>query len=81
MNFGSIVKKHRIKKHLTQTSVAQLIGFTREAISNIETGQAQPKLSTLFQLSDLLGFSFQEVQDLYIRERSSKKRQTARPLP
>lgn len=79
MNFGSIVKKHRIKKHLTQHGVAQLTGFTREAISNIETGHAQPKLTTLFQLSDLLGFSFQEVQDLYLRECSQKK-QTSQHL-
>ncbi|MDE0472353.1 MAG: helix-turn-helix transcriptional regulator [Ekhidna sp.] len=54
---GIRAKKIRELKNLTQDFVAQELGISQPAYSNIEKGQVQLKEDTLEKLSDVLGVS------------------------
>ena len=47
----------RRKSGLSQEGLAEKLGVSRQAVSKWETGEAQPELSKLKQLSDLFGVS------------------------
>lgn len=45
----------RKEKHITQKQLAELTGIDQADISKIETGNANPKLSTLQRIADGMG--------------------------
>lgn len=59
---GIRAKKIRELKNLTQDFVAQELGITQPAYSNIEKGQVQLKEDTLEKLSDALGVSLDTLK-------------------
>ncbi len=53
--FGSIIKKERIKKGLSITELSKMTGVDIKTISFIERGfRKKPKLDTLFRLANVL---------------------------
>lgn len=48
------VKEARIKKGLTQVELAEQIGISQSAISEIESGDLRPSTSVLVRLADVL---------------------------
>lgn len=55
--FGSILRKLRSKKRLSQEALAAACKLDRTYISLLERGLRQPTLSTVFRLSRVLGVS------------------------
>lgn len=45
----------RVKKHMTQESLAKKIGTKQSAIARIESGRANPSVSFLQKLAEALG--------------------------
>lgn len=51
---GKRIKIARIKKNLTQETVADKIGVTPQHVSNIETGNTSVSLTTLVAIANTL---------------------------
>jgi DNA-binding XRE family transcriptional regulator len=52
-SFGSIIKKTRIKKGLTQQDLATLSGTSKTYISRIENDLIEPEFSTLYKIVEI----------------------------
>lgn len=50
MSVGSQIKKARLSRNLTQKELADLVGVTKNAITNYERDYSSPKESVLYQL-------------------------------
>lgn len=53
MTFGEKIKKFRLEKGLTQASLANLIGSSREKIQKYENGVNEPSFEIVVRLADL----------------------------
>lgn len=58
---GENLKKIRIEKDITQSSIARRLGVDRSFVSNIENGKTNPTLSTITNLAKALGVSVSEL--------------------
>ena len=54
MDLGSVIKKIRKQKELTQNEFASLCGITQTYLSQIENNLKEPILSTLKSISEKL---------------------------
>jgi transcriptional regulator with XRE-family HTH domain len=54
---GQIIREAREKAGLSQEELARRVGLTQGALSFIERGVVEPRLSTLLRLFDALGLS------------------------
>jgi transcriptional regulator with XRE-family HTH domain len=54
---GNNVKRFRIEAGLTQEQFAERSGFSQQYVSNLERGQSNPTVVTLFELATALGVS------------------------
>ena len=59
--FGNAVKAIRKEKSLSQEGLAELSGLSRAHISRIERFLYNPKLDTLFKVSNGLGVKLSEL--------------------
>lgn len=60
---GNHLKAERIKRGLTQSAMAELLGVTRSAYSLYESGRREPNVITLKNISDALGISLDDLLD------------------
>lgn len=51
---GENLKKIRMQKNITQSSIAKTLGVDRSFVSNIENGKTNPTLSTIANLAKVL---------------------------
>ena len=58
---GTIIKKLRESKNLTQSELAEMLGVSSKAVSKWETGKGLPDISLLETLSATLGVSVMEL--------------------
>lgn len=58
---GENVKRLRIEKDITQTSLAEKLGVDKSFISNIENGKTNPTLSTITNIAKVLGIKLEEL--------------------
>jgi transcriptional regulator with XRE-family HTH domain len=58
-DFGDAVRAARKRIGLSQTELAQRSGVHLNTVSQVERGQADPRLSTMLALSQTLGLSMQ----------------------
>ena len=58
---GQNLKRIRLDKGITQTSIAKALGADRSFVSNIENGKTNPTLSTISSLAKALGVSTTEL--------------------
>ena len=62
-----VIRQERISRGWTLEYVAKIIGLTKAAYRNIETGKRKPSQDVLFRLLDLFNYSdprelFREVE-------------------
>lgn len=55
------LKIARIKAHMTQAELAERVGISRQAMSNIESGRAFPKFLTAIKISNVLCESLDDL--------------------
>ena len=60
-SLGEVLRDHRVRCKMTQESVAQSLGVSRQAVSKWETGTADPSTSNLLALAKLFGVSAEEL--------------------
>jgi len=68
---GRNVKRIRLERGLTQEQFADVSGFSQQYISDLERGQRNPTVVTLFELADALRASHIElvaIDDEFERE-------------
>jgi len=56
---GQIIGDARKKAKITQAELARRIGSDRSYISRVESGQTEPKVSTLYRIMNALGYSIE----------------------
>lgn len=52
---GERIRKLREKKNMTQTELAEILGVSRQAVNNYETGDAKPGDELRVKLCQILG--------------------------
>ena len=55
------LKSYRLKKNLSQSQLADMVGVSRNTISSIETGQFNPTAKLALILSIALDTSFEKL--------------------
>lgn len=68
--FGTRLKHHRIKNHLTQDDLAEKIDTATSSISHLENGTHSPSLKTLIKLCNALNIGVDDLlaDSLPVRE-------------
>ena len=61
------LKHYRMQKGLSQTEVADILGVSRQTISNWESQRSYPDLDNIVRLSDLYGIT---IDQLFGKEKS-----------
>ena len=74
MNIGEKIRLARLEKHMTQSEVAEN-KITRNMLSAIESGKAQPSLDTLYHIAEVLELPVAYLISEEIDEVSYKKSQ------
>ncbi len=58
---GLRIRAERLRRDLSLRALAREVGVSASMISQIETGKAQPSVSTLYAITSILGLSIQDV--------------------
>lgn len=61
IHFETKIKEYRAKLNLTQESLAQLVGVSRETINYLEKGKYNPSLKLAFSVAQALQTSINEL--------------------
>ena len=56
-NFGKVLKRFRLKQHMTQEQLSEKLGISLKYISRIENGNDGIKTQTLIHYMDILGIT------------------------
>ena len=56
-DFSDRIRLMRVAQNLNQTQLAELVGITQPAMSDIEKGRRKPSIEVLEKLCDVLGCS------------------------
>lgn len=77
MEFGQKLKEARTKAGLTQETVAQQVGVSRQTMSNWENNRSYPDLASVLKLSDLYGISVDEMlrEDADLRKKVEQRQE------
>ena len=60
-SLGEVLKQHRMHSKMTQESVAESLGVSRQAVSKWESGASDPSTTNLMALAKLFGVSAEEL--------------------
>ena len=58
---GQNMKRIRLSKQMSQGDICRKLGVDRSYISNVESGNKNPTLSTITKLAEALGVSVDEI--------------------
>jgi len=61
MDIGSIIRKARQEKGLTQEAAAEALGVSRQTISNWENGRTYPDILSVIRMSDVYAVSLERL--------------------
>ena len=61
-DIGSKIKAARLKKKMTQEQVAELLGVSRQTISNWENEKSYPDIISVIKMSDCYEVSLDYLQ-------------------
>lgn len=70
MEIGSIIKKARNDARLSQEQAAEMLGVSRQTVSNWENGRTYPDIISVIKMSDLYSVSL----DCLLKEETSMKK-------
>lgn len=73
MNLGKKITNLRKKEKITQEKFAELIGVTRQTISNWESNITKPDINQIKEISKIFNISIDELLDNNIRDIIEKK--------
>jgi len=59
--FSQVVKKHREKRNLSRSALAELAGLHQTYIGLLERGERSPNLDTANAIADALGLSLNKL--------------------
>lgn len=71
MKTGALIKKFRLKKHMTQTQLAQMLNVSDKAVSKWECGKGCPDISFLSALAEIFNIDARVLLTGEIDERES----------
>ena len=57
----NIIKVLRAQNNLTQEELAQKIGISRQALSNIENGKVEPSGRTVIKIANIFGMPAEQI--------------------
>jgi transcriptional regulator with XRE-family HTH domain len=81
MNFGKNLIKLRASKNLSQESLAEKIGVTRQSISNWENGDLKPDIEKTVQIAKVFSVDINDLVSGEVGKASKKKtRMTSRAI-
>lgn len=63
INFGKKLREIRLKKKLSQSNVAKILGVHRTYISGLECGKRNPSLLTVQKVAKALGIKSRDLID------------------
>ena len=66
-DFGQLIRELRVNAGMSQRELGERIGTTQSAIARLETGNAEPKISTLQKLAE----AFDRDLHLYVMAQES----------
>ncbi|MBN8701810.1 MAG: helix-turn-helix transcriptional regulator [Bacteroidetes bacterium] len=58
---GANIKKHRLRKGLTQLDLAASCGFEESSIGRLENGNTNPTIKTLLKISNALSIKLSDL--------------------
>ena len=58
---ATIVRDKRLKKHLSQTKLAELINRSPQLICDIEAGRKKPSRDTIIRIAKILELSLDKI--------------------
>ena len=58
---GQRIRAERLRREISLRALAREVGVSASMISQLETGKAQPSVSTLYAITSILGMSIQDV--------------------
>lgn len=61
LSFGLVLQKYRIKKKISQTKLAEIMGTSRNTITNWETDKSRPEIEAIRELALLLDIPLYEL--------------------
>lgn len=65
---GETIRTLRLKKNLSQTQLAELLGTTQAQVARIEKGNVDPQRSTCKKLREVLGVSADTLDEMMDRQ-------------
>ncbi|MGC7323333.1 helix-turn-helix transcriptional regulator, partial [Mycobacteroides abscessus subsp. massiliense] len=73
MNFAEKLQMLRTERHMSQETLAEAVGVSRQAISKWESGLANPEMEKIIRLSDL----FQVSIDYLVKENETREKEVS----
>ena len=61
LEFGEVIQKYRKKAQLNQPDLAEMLGVSRNTVTNWETGKNKPDIDLTIKLCQLLGIPANEL--------------------
>ncbi|HEU5375832.1 MAG TPA: tetratricopeptide repeat protein [Ktedonobacteraceae bacterium] len=61
MHFGERLRQERLRRHLTQEELAEVLGTSPKSVGRWEQGRVLPHASARLQMSRILGLPFEEL--------------------
>ena len=55
MSFGAVLRKYRNKNEMSQPKLAELMGISRNTITNWENDKCRPEVDSIRELCTMLG--------------------------
>lgn len=65
---GDNIKKYRVAAGLTQHEIAKILEVTDMTISRYETGQREPNIDTLIELSHLFNINIESLLGIHLSD-------------
>ena len=77
-DLGSRLREERERARISQRELARRLGVSASLISQIESGQSKPSVSTLYAIVTELGVSLDDVFRVHEHELTSRNRRRRR---
>lgn len=77
MKIPELLRSSRRKKNFTVRQMGAYLGVDPASLCRWETGAKYPRLQTVLQVADKLGYSFQEIVNAWMDDYRIRNKKTA----